>query len=139
MKNGIEDIPFFGNFPTPLTDSVSSVLSMIESINEGNGVFLTLQEGTEISRKIRSHLNIDPMLSQQISFLMRFNSMQIKTIPERIKDKVLEWACDLEVAGVRGDGMSFSAKEKEIAHNTTFNIFNSIIDQLNNNGTNQKD
>jgi hypothetical protein len=51
---------------------------------------------------------------------------------------VLDWACDLERAGVRGDDMTFSDKDKQIAQSITFNLNNCNIDQLTNLGTNRK-
>ena len=78
------------------------------------------------------------MFADQITFLLHLNSCQIRAIPEQIKDRVLDWACALESVGVTGDGLSFSAKEKEIAHSVTINISDSHIEQLNNSGTNQR-
>lgn len=138
MKNGIEDVPGFGSFPVPMPDAISSILSMIENIGQGDSLSLPVQEGTEFSRSLRSHFTIDPRYERQITFVMRLNTTQVRAIPEQIKDKVLDLACDLEAAGVHGDGMSFSAQEKAIAHTTIFNIDRSTIDQLNNHGNNQK-
>ena len=138
MMKGIQDVPGFGSFPVSLPDAIASILTMIESIGQGRGVFLSVEEGTETSRSLRSHFTINPMYERQITFVMRLNTMQVKAIPEQIKDRVLDWACDLEAAGVNGEGMSFSAEEKAIAHTTIFNIDRSIIDQLNNHGKNQK-
>jgi hypothetical protein len=39
---------------------------------------------------------------------------------------------------VVGEGMTFSAKEKEIAHNVTFNISDSTIGQLSSSGNNSQ-
>jgi len=122
----------------PFRDSISSVLALIESLREDKKVYLPIDDGSDLSRSLRSYFQIDPMFVRQISFLSRLNSVQTRAIPEQIKDKVLEWACDLETAGVTGDGLSFSPKEKEIAHFITFNIHNSTIDQLNNMGMNWK-
>jgi hypothetical protein len=78
------------------------------------------------------------MFAHQITLLLHLNGAQIAAIPNHIKDKVLDWACALEAGGVTGEGLSFSAKEKEIAPSVTFNISNSQIEQLNNLGTNQR-
>ena len=43
---------------------------------------------------------------------MRLNVTQVMAIPEQIKDKVLDWACDLESAGVFGEGLSFTQKRE---------------------------
>lgn len=138
MMKGIQDIHSFGSFRLSLPDSISNVLTMIESIDKGSGVFLPVEEGTEECRQLRSHFTMNPMFERQVTFVMRLNTMQVKAIPEQIKDSVLDWACDLEAAGVLGAGMSFSPEEKAIAHNTIFNIHHSTIDQLNNHGKNHK-
>jgi AbiTii len=138
VKNGIEDLPFLGTLETPLRESISSIISMIDDLKTGrkNGLFLNV--GEETTRLIRSHIRIEPYYEQQITFLVRLNTTQVKAIPEQIKDKVLDWACALESARVIGDGMSFSQKEKEIAHDITLNINNCNIDQLNSLGSNNK-
>jgi hypothetical protein len=46
--------------------------------------------------------------------------------------------CALEAAGVTGEGLSFSAQQKQIAHSVTFNIHNNQIEQFINLGVNQK-
>ena len=66
------------------------------------------------------------------------SSLRAVRLPERIKDTVLDWALALERAGVTGEGMTFTAKEKEVAQTVIFNIYDSNIEQLNNAGQNQK-
>jgi AbiTii len=73
-----------------------------------------------------------------VTFLIKMNTNQLKAIPEHIKNHVLNWACDLEAAGVTGDGMSFSPMEKATAQNVVFNINNSHIEQLSNSGVNRR-
>jgi len=139
VVNGIQDIPSCGlDLPCNLGDSISAVLSMIEEIKNEKQMYRPIEEGTEFSRSLREFIKIDPMFSRQVTFLLHLNAAQVKAIPDQIKDKVLEWACALEVAGVTGEGMSFSEKEKHTAHNVNFNIFDSHIEQLNNSGTNQR-
>jgi hypothetical protein len=139
VKNGIEDLHIKGMaYPVDLRDSISTVLSMIEGTKAGNAIYWPINEGTELSRLIRQQVRFNPLFARQITFLTHLNETQIVAIPERIKDKVLEWACALEAAGVTGDGMSFSPKEKEIAHSVIFNISDSRIEQLTNAGFNLK-
>jgi hypothetical protein len=101
-----------------------------------HGVYVTVDPETE--RMIRRYVQVNPMIANQISLILHLDSSQIKAIPEQIKDKVLDWACALESAGVTGEGLTFSAKEKQIADTVVFNISGSHIEQLNNSGTNQK-
>lgn len=138
LKSGIEDIPFFGTFETPLRESISFVLSTIENLKAGKQNNLFLNVGADLTETIRSHLHIDPMFERQITFVMRLNRTQVLAIPEQIKDKVLDWACALESAGVIGEGLSFSHGEKEAAHNINISLYKCTVEQLNNLGKNQK-
>lgn len=140
MKNGIEDLPIGSDFPVEIRDPISTILSFIEGVHktEGGNLFIPIEEGSDFSRLIRSTFRFNELISHQITFVQRINFSQYRAIPEQIKDKVLDWACNLEAAGVCGDGMSFTAKEKEISHAITFNISGCNIDQLNNMGTNRK-
>jgi hypothetical protein len=117
--------------PHPITPGGS-----IFTINTGSVYQIGPSRGSDIDRSLRSNMIIHPQFADQITFVLRLNTVQVKSIPDQIKDRVLEWACGLEAAGVTGDGMSFSEKEKQIAHSVTFNIHNSNIGQLNNQGTN---
>jgi hypothetical protein len=114
------------------------VWSWIKDLNNGQEIYCPIYEGTDFSRAIRSLFRFHPMFARRITFQLHLNDAQIRAIPEQIKDEVLDWACALEAAGVTGDGLSFSAKEKEVAHSVTFNISDSHIEQLNNSGLNQK-
>lgn len=50
------------------------------------------------------------------------NRMAILAIPEHVRNKILEWSIRLEKAGVRGEGLSFSPKEKQQAHGVSISI-----------------
>lgn len=47
---------------------------------------------------------------------------QFRKIQEVVRNIVLEWALKLEENGILGEGLAFSANEKKIASNITFNI-----------------
>ena len=47
---------------------------------------------------------------------------QFRKIQETVRNIILEWALTLEEKGIFGDGLAFSANEKEAASNITFNI-----------------
>jgi hypothetical protein len=70
--------------------------------------------------------------------MVQMNAIQITAIPEKVKDKVLDWALELEAKGILGENHTFSKEEKAIAHNTTFNISHSHVEQLTNSGSNRK-
>jgi hypothetical protein len=136
VGSGIKDLPCGGlDLRYPLRDSISSVLATIEQLGGNNQAYVPV-DNDGLAEEIRDYFRINPMFAHQVSFVSKLNRLQIRAIPEQIKDRVLEWACDLEAAGVTGDGLSFSEQEKQIAHSITFNIHNSTIGQLNNQGIN---
>ncbi|MGI9100965.1 MAG: hypothetical protein ACR2IF_00845 [Terriglobales bacterium] len=49
------------------------------------------------------------------------NASQLKAILEAVRRRVLQWALDLESAGIRGNGVSFTVEEKEKAQ-STYNV-----------------
>ena len=127
------------NVAIPLPESISYILSLMEGLGGGKGFFPAIATGGDIDKMLRSTIPLNPMIARQITFMLRLNETQIGAIPEHIKNKVLDWACDLEAAGVTGTGISFSKMEIEKAHSITFNISGCHIDQLNNMGTNQRE
>ena len=138
LKKGIEDLPFFGSIKVYVREPISSVMSMIEAVKNGTNHGMFVQVNPEIDRFIRSILSLAQDYDQQITFLMRLNKADVMAIPDQIKDKVLDWACALEAAGVHGEGISFSQEEKEKAHNVSINITNCTVDQVNALGENMK-
>ncbi|MGA8222530.1 MAG: hypothetical protein WB780_12820 [Candidatus Acidiferrales bacterium] len=50
------------------------------------------------------------------------NASQFHKIMEAVRKAILEWALQLETAGVKGEGMSFSPEEKQRARSAIYNI-----------------
>lgn len=139
LMKGIEDLPAFDvTSPLHVRDSVSGVLTWIEYLGKGDGIYFPVPEGSDYSNVLRGVIRFNPMFAHQITFLLHLSDSQIRAIPEQIKDKVLDWACALERAGVHGEGLTFSPKEIDQAHGITFNISGSHIEQLSSLGTNLK-
>ena len=137
LMNGVQDLPAFG-FET--TWPVNVPISMVNNwISQGaDRVYFPIESGSDSDRMIRKYFQTHPAYERQISYLVHLNGSQILAIPERIKDRVMDWALALERATITGEGMTFSEKEKQLAHNVTFNIIGSTIEQLNNAGTNKR-
>lgn len=134
MQNGI--VPYPGNYTVDrhLPDSMSEILAMITAIEEKNhGLYYPLDE-SDVLRQMRRGMH--PMLADRVTFMLQINTGQVRAIPEAVKDKVLDWACELERRGVHGEGVTFNDKEKQIAHTIVFNIKDSNVGQLNNMGRN---
>jgi len=137
LMSGVQDLPVCGlEFPFPVASPIATVLTWIE--HDAQGIFYPIEAGSEGSRIIHRTFQFDSMHANQITFLMHLSCSQIKAIPERIKDKVLDWALTLERAGVTGEGMTFSPEDKRIAHSVVFNVTDSKIEQLSNFGINRK-
>lgn len=134
IQNGI--MPYPGNFTVDrhLMDSMNEILAMISAVEEKNhGLYYPLDE-SDVLRELRNSMH--PMLAQRVTFMLHMNSGQVRAIPEAVKDRVLDWACELERRGVHGEGVTFNEKEKQIAHSIVFNIKDSTVGQLNNMGRN---
>lgn len=69
--------------------------------------------------EIALRLAIRPL---QLSPSLSINASQFHKILEGIRKTVLEWSLRLEAAGVRGEGLSFSAEEKQMAQSVTYNV-----------------
>ncbi len=128
IVNGVKTIPGFV-VKRPLLKPISEVVNIIASIKDN--LFYGEPFHTE-----------NPDLIKQFGhnqFVLQANSAEIRAIPERIKDVILDWACSLElagVAGVTGDDQSFSAGDKGKAKNATFNISHCSVGQIADSGTN---
>jgi len=118
-------------------DPINTVADWVKSLNGKNHVYLALP--SDLAQQIRSHLGSNnPDFLDRISIIARLSDSDLSNIPEQVKNRVLDWACDLESAGVTGGGQTFSEKEKADAKMVVFNIYNSNIDQLSSSGANLK-
>ena len=90
-------------------------------INEPIGSMVNLMQSDN------PHLMV-PLLPQQKMFLMRMQDSfaplepvraigrnQVATILDAVRTKILDWSLQLEADGVMGEGMTFSAEEKQKA------------------------
>lgn len=70
---------------------------------------------------------------------LRFSTVQVQGIIEKVRSRVLEWALDLESKGVLGEGMTFSQEEKQMVQQQHYHfgdVSGSQI-QIGSNGSNQ--
>jgi hypothetical protein len=136
MQKGIMPLPGVDvHLNTNIRGPISTIQSHIDAFDKGDGIYTTLPE--DLARSIRSSMRCTfPEFLPQFTFLGKLNEAQIRNIPEQVKNRVLDWACRLEAAGVTGDGVSFSAEEKQLARRVVFNISNSEVGQISNDGRN---
>lgn len=139
IMRGIVPLPGLGDGLTiPVGEPISAIVGWLDSINAGRGQ-LYMPLNAEMAEFVRGQLTSNrPEVFDQITLMLQLNESGLRGIPEQVKNRVLDWACDLETAGVTGDEHSFSNTEKETAKTVVFNISNSTIDQLSSSGTNLK-
>ena len=137
LKSGIIPLDGFGNITLPVVVSISTVSSWIAKLQGGDKLYVSAPN--ETAAWLRRSLSCSwPEILDQITFMVQLNSSHVQDIPEQVKNKVLDWTCSLESAGVTGEGHSFSNQERQTAQSVVFNITNSKIDQLNSAGANIK-
>lgn len=71
--------------------------------------------------------------------LLKFSSMQVAGVIERVRSRILDWALDLEGRGIVGEGMSFTQQEKQAVQEQHYhfgNVSGSQI-QISSNGSTQ--
>ena len=128
IGEGIMDFPGNLGFDRRLPDAMSEVASMIEYARQkGHGLYYPLEE-SDFTRRCRGMMH--PLIANKVSFLLRLSTGNIQSIPDAVKDRVLDWACALERRGVLGENMTFSDREKEQAHTLRLDLTNCTIQQL---------
>ena len=138
LTGGMTPMPPMRCLRFPIIEPISAIVPVINNLSSEKCLYRSAEEGSTSRAEIGRHIaEVNGPLFQQITFLLYLNQGQVKAIPDRIKDTILKWALALEAAGVKGDGISFSAAEKQISQNVIFNFSNSIVGQVTNSGTNQ--
>ncbi|HQC98136.1 MAG TPA: hypothetical protein PK306_20760 [Aquabacterium sp.] len=86
---------------------------------------------------------VEQRIMQGMQFPMRpqlcFSAVQVKGIVEKVRNRILEWALDLEGRGVLGEGMTFTQQEKQTVQEQHYhfgNVSGSQI-QISSNGSTQ--
>ncbi|MET4720779.1 hypothetical protein ABIF63_004885 [Bradyrhizobium japonicum] len=66
----------------------------------------------------------------QASYALFIDRAQLSGVLSAVRNLVLDWAINLEKAGIKGDGMSFSEREKKIAESSPSSITIGTINSL---------
>jgi hypothetical protein len=134
LATGVMDYPGGVTVDRDIPDAMAEVLAMTAQANEKNhGLYMTLPDA---QTNHYLHGTMNELIADRVTFLLRLNIGQILAIPEAVKNRVLDWSGLLERKGVLGENMTFNEAERKLAHTITFNISNSKIEQLNNQGNN---
>lgn len=119
--------PFHGLIPVMLDDAkisdliskrpVSESISELEyMLGESKSGALLFKLPTEVELEIHNWLDVP------FSLVVKVPISQVKKIVECTRNIILTWSLRLEKDGILGEGMTFSTKEKEVAHNTNYHI-----------------
>lgn len=117
-----------------VVESVESLSNLIQSSRE-NGVITYHFSPEREAALMRMQNSIAPLRPLRV-----VGRNQISAIIEQIRTRLLEWALSLEQAGILGEGMSFTEKEKEKAKsNSEINIqhFQGVLGDVTNSSIDQ--
>ncbi len=64
---------------------------------------------------------LQQMFRERMEFSIFFTKASFLAIIEEVRTKILEWSLELDKAGIRGDGTTFSQEEKTRAHGIVIN------------------
>lgn len=124
--------PYNGWCPLMMGDSELaenlSKRSIGQPIAEIESLLNDREKGGSFYIHFPSHIEQQLMSGMEIPLqpALLVGTAQLKGIVDGVKNAILDWALRLEEQGVLGEGMTFSKKEKEIAHNITYQIENLI-------------
>lgn len=136
LGNGsVSDYPSIPSQDRVWRQSLREVLAMIDDSSAEHKQLHPPLDRQELINALSSS-TVTP-LTTQVTFMVRANVVQVRAIPEAVKDRIYDWAVALERTGVAGDAMAFFTEaEKAIARTIIFNLHNCQIEQLNNEGCN---
>jgi hypothetical protein len=87
--------------------------------------------------------SLEQKLMKGMSFPMRpqlqFTYVQIEGIIEKVRNRILEWALDLEIRGILGEGMTFTQQERKMGQEQHYHFgdVSSSQIQIGSNSSNQ--
>jgi hypothetical protein len=108
-------------FDDPSFEKVYSRRKLAQSVSELE--FLTTNSETQL--QIPFSPDVKAMLMSKMSSACEptlfVSQATIIGILDSVKNKILEWALELEKKGIKGEDMTFSSKEKKAAESITYN------------------
>lgn len=113
-------------FEVPVVQPISVVDATISEPGSETQLALSLESANALIRDV-------PQLKGS-SLFVTIPKSEMKKILDGIRDKVLQWALELERAGITGESLSFTEKEKEAAK-TLEAVSVSVLIQGDNNGS----
>lgn len=101
----------------PVKQSAGSLEETVAS-SEGSG-FLTYNFPGSAQRVLAD------LVGYETQFQLQFNVALARGIVEAVRNRILDWALELESSGIVGEGLNFSPREQELAQWTSeSNVYN---------------
>lgn len=100
----------------PCGQSIAEIESLLD--NRSDSGVLAMPFPSKIAQQLREAIDFDAEITLVVP------STALVRIVDTVRTIILNWALKLEDDGILGEGLSFSAKEKETADMTSYNIAN---------------
>lgn len=115
-----EHLRLFSTLPfnQPIAELEHSLRRAEQDGCDGFQVSYSAEVEVMLRAAVRPRIGAQPFLFVNLS--------QFHRIVEAVRKAILEWALQLDSAGVKGDGMSFSREETEKAHSIVYSTVNYI-------------
>ncbi|ELS03452.1 hypothetical protein Xen7305DRAFT_00031760 [Xenococcus sp. PCC 7305] len=119
--------PFHGFIPVMLDDAkISDLISkrpVFQPISELEHLISNASRNfLHLTFPKEMELEIQKWLRDPLPLVVRVSTSQFNKVVENTRDIILNWSLRLEKDGILGEGMTFSTREKEIAHNASYHI-----------------
>jgi AbiTii len=59
---------------------------------------------------------LQQLFRRETEFTCMHSRAGLASIPDEVRNRLLRWSIELDKAGIRGDGLTFSSQEKNVAH-----------------------
>lgn len=101
------------------TRQITQAIGELDSLVESNdGAWLHVPFPAALAAQLKKGMDV-PMEPT-----VRVPSTALVGILDAVRNQILEWSLQLEAEGVVGEGMTFTAEEKQTAQSTTYNVTN---------------
>ena len=109
---------FAGNFELDIP--ASNPIAEIENLSKGDMLTMTLPKQVPVRDSLGTGM------AAQWPQRVLIAGSEFKNILEGVRNELLQWTVELEKRGIKGEGMNFNEKEKELAANQVFNVFGNV-------------
>jgi hypothetical protein len=124
--DGIQNIGDLGlGVKLPVGEPIGEVLNWINSPQQ-SGIFQQVHADMVLLIRQAFHTT-RPDIVARFTWLTQLNKSSLSDIPNQVKNKILDWALELERANIHGEDHSFTTDEKRQAERVVFNDYSTTI------------